>query len=100
MAFLYIEEFSDLQIVNREGLAVGKQPSVAPQKIAIAVGSTLSAAFNDKTRFVRLHTDAICSYKFGGSGVTAANTDPRLAANSTEYFGVTPGQFVANIQNT
>lgn len=101
MAFLYIEEFGELMVVSHDALAVGRQPSLATQKIAIAGGSTQSATFNKKTRFVRLEADAICSYLFGDAPVaTAANA--RLAANATEYFGVEPGgnMMVANIANT
>jgi hypothetical protein len=101
MAFLYIEEFDQLMVASHDALAVGRQPSLARQQIAIAVGSTQSAKFQAKTRFVRLHADAICSYKFGDNP-TAAATDSRLAAGATEYFGVEPGgnMIVANIQNT
>jgi hypothetical protein len=59
------------------------------------------AAFNAKTRFVRLHTDAVCSIKFG-TNPTASATTARMAANSTEYSSVPPNQAykVAAITNT
>jgi hypothetical protein len=46
-----------------------------------------SAAFNAKTCFVRLHTDAVCSLKFG-TNPTASATTARIAAGQTEYHGV------------
>jgi hypothetical protein len=104
MAFLYIEEFDQMMVASHDALAVGRQPSIATQKIAIAVGSTPSATFNKRTRFVRLHADAICSYVFGDTqnNPAATTSNARLAAGATEYFGVEPGgdQLVANIQNT
>ena len=101
MAFMYIEEFAEMGIVQRNEYPIAKQPPLARQQIAIAAGSTASAAFNSKTRFVRLHVDAICSYRFG-EAPTAVATDSRLAANQTEYFAVEPGGNwkVANITNT
>lgn len=101
MAFMYIEEFAEMGIVQRNEYPIGRQPAVARQQIAIAAGNTVSAAFNTKTRFVRIHVDAICSYRFGDAPVAVA-TDPRLAANQTEYFAVEPGgsNKVANITNT
>ena len=90
-----------MPVLTGRAVAVGDEPAVAVQKLAIAVGTTPSAAFNARTRFVRLHTDGtICSFKFGDVGTVAAITDPRMAANSTEFFGTQPGQIVANILNT
>lgn len=99
MAVLYISEYADLPLHNGQLIAAGNEPSLAEQTVAIGAGSVQSAAFNAKTKFVRLHTDAICSVKFG-SNPTATATTPRLAANSTEFFGVAPGHKVAVITNT
>ena len=89
-----------MPVLTGRAVAVGDEPAVAVQKIVIAVGNTSSAAFNARTRFVRLHTDDICSIKFGDVGSTAAITDARMAANSTEFFGTQGGQIVSNILNT
>lgn len=102
MATLYISEYAELP-VGPAG-RVGQMPSEPPlvdQTVAIAAGSAQSAAFNAKTRFVRLHTDAICSVLFGSSP-TAAATNGRMAANQTEYRDVSrlPGGKVAVITNT
>lgn len=100
MAVVYIEEYAEMALVkNGQGLQAGRQPAVTSQTVAIGGVSAQSAAFNDKTRFVRIHTDAICSYKFGANP-TASATTPRMAANSTEYFAVTAGEKVAIITNT
>lgn len=102
MAFIYITEYVNAPpIQNGQMLAVGAEPAIAEQRVAIGGASASSAAFNAKTKFVRIHTDAICSIKFGASGsTTAVATEKRMAANTTEFFGVVPGQVVANITNT
>jgi hypothetical protein len=53
--------------------------------------SRRSAAFNAKTTFVRLHTDAVCSIKFG-TNPTASATTARMAAGQIEYHGVPVNQ--------
>jgi hypothetical protein len=71
------------------------QPPIAEQAIVNTGASTASAAFNQKTRFVRLHTDAICAVAFGTAPtaiVAGATGTMRMAANQTEYHGVPQGQ--------
>lgn len=102
MAVLFITEHPYPTIHSGNLQTVAQMPPIASQTVAIAAGSAQSAAFSNtttqKTRVVCLHTDAICSVKFG-SNPTATATDRRLAANSTEYFEVTPGDKVAVIVN-
>lgn len=100
MAVVYISEYAEQARDNRGYLLpAGQEPSLAEQTVAIGGASAQSAAFNAKTRFVRIHTDAICSLKFG-SNPTATATTPRMPANGTEFFGVTPGHKVAVITNS
>lgn len=103
MATLYITEFSN-QARDAGGFLAGgvpQMPAVATQTVAIGAGSVASAAFNSATKMIRVHADAICSVKIGGTNPTAAATDMRMAANSPpEYFGVTAGDKLAVIQNT
>lgn len=99
MAVLFISEYDNVARDNIGMVQAGQEPSIATQTVAIGAGSTQSAAFSANTKFVRIHTDAICSVKFGANP-TAAATDARLAANQTEFFGVRPGQKVAVITNT
>lgn len=102
MAVLYITEYAEMQIgpAGRSG-QMPMDPPLAEQTVAIGGSSTASAAFNAATRFVRLHTDAICSIEFG-TAPTATATTGRMAANQTEYRGVPLGQSfkVAVISNT
>jgi hypothetical protein len=90
MTKLYISEYARVTQASGPGNAVvqaPEEPPVATQVVDFTSGVTPSAAFNAKTRFVRLHTDAICSVKFGAAPVATAN-DPRLAAGQTELRGI------------
>ena len=96
MAVLYITEYSAISIPDAP-IAPGE--AIASQTVAIGGSSTQSSAFNAQTRYVRLHTDAICSILFG-SNPTATATTARMAADATEYFSVNPSTKVAVITNT
>lgn len=103
MPSLYIGEFE--QIVNTTvGNALAPQtPPHAEQKLAVGGASIPSAALNVRTRFVRLHSDVVCSVAFSRDPAvdpTATVTSLRLAANQTEYFGTVPGTKVAVIANS
>ena len=84
MAFVYISEFAAL--ANVSGCPVAMMPPIAEQKVAIGA-ETDSNAFNAATRFIRVQNDAICSIAIG-TAPTASTSTLRLAADSTEYFGV------------
>lgn len=99
MATLYISEYASIGGIGNFPVQSPLEPSVTSQTVAIAGTSAQSSTFNDNTNFVRLHTDAICSVKFGADP-TAAATDARMAVNQTEYFAVHPGHKVAVITNT
>lgn len=102
MAKLYISEYKAMAKIqsSKEDIAAPNEPALVVQTpVVIGAGSLQSAAFNEETRFVRIHTDAICSVKFGANP-TATADEARLAANATEYFGVVPGQKIAVITNT
>lgn len=97
MSILYITEFATFTLVGAPGGAgqIAEQPEIANQAITIGASSAQSAAFNSKTRFVRLHTDVICAIEFGTNptAVAAGGTGTaRMPANQTEYFGVPQGQ--------
>lgn len=100
MATLYVSEYSR-QVIDylRLGVPAPQEPSIAEQAVAIGGSSTPSSAFNAQTKFVRVHTDVICSVAFGVSP-TAVITAKRMAAGQTEFFGVRPGDKIAVIANT
>lgn len=99
MATLYITEFASMGVAGGGSPQIAAMPPLAEQAIAIGA-ETDSAAFNAQTKFVRLHPDAICSIVIGAGNPVAATTKLRLAANTTEYFGVQPGQVLSVIANT
>jgi|SRR5271166_972738 len=90
MAVLYVAEFALMGQAPNSVPAMGMQPVITEQVVSIGGSSTPSLAFNAKTRFVRLHTDAICSIEFG-TAPTATTSMARMAANQTEYFAVPEG---------
>lgn len=102
MAFLYVMELESLTIPQEGGAAqMAHVPAIAEQTLVITnvAPGVSSVGFNAKTRFVRLQTDAVCSVAWGTAPVPTV-TSMRMAANQTEYFGVTPGYKVAVLVNT
>jgi len=97
MATLYIAEF---ERPRNQWVNIANAPPIVEQTIAIGGASVASAAFNAKTALVRIHTDAICSIKFGATAPTATATNMRLPADTIEYFSVNNNSFVAVITNT
>jgi hypothetical protein len=66
---------------------VGAEPSIVDQQLTIG-SEVKSAAF--KGSFIRVHVDAACRIQFGPDP-TASSATMRLAAGTTQYFGVIPG---------
>lgn len=100
MGSLYISEYAGLEVArNGQTIQAGAEPSLATQKITTSGTSAQSAAFNAKTKFIRVHTDAIVSITFGADP-TATTDHARMVAGQTEYFAVTAGQKLAAITNT
>lgn len=101
MAFVYVSEFASLgnDAGGRVMEGIPQTPPIAEQQVAITAGSVASAAFNSATKFILVHTDAICSIAFGASP-TAVATAARMAAGETRRYAVVPGQKIAVITNT
>lgn len=88
MATLSIREYEHIAHVANGTVPVGIEPAIATQTVAIGGSSVPSAAFNVRTKFVRLATDTACSFDFGVNPTAPAGRQD-LAAGQTEYFGVT-----------
>jgi hypothetical protein len=100
MAVLYITECDSLALESYgRPIAAPRMAPIAEQHVAIGGSSAQSATFNPKTRFIMVHTDAICSIAWGVNP-TAVATAQRLAANETRYYGVNPGEKIAVITNS
>lgn len=87
---LVITEFQSMAQIPNGGGQMPQQPPLAEQTVGITGSSAQSLSLNPATRFVRLHTDAICAVSFGTSP-TAVAPNGRMAANQTEYHGVPQG---------
>jgi hypothetical protein len=100
MATIYVTEFSAMGGAIGGPAQIAARPGLAKQSMAITASSTtLSSVFTAQTRFIRVHTDAICSIAIGKTPVAVATYD-RMSAESTEYYGVVPGDNLAVITNT
>jgi hypothetical protein len=97
-----VADVSEYMFLARDGrndvIATGAEPHQAHQQVVIGAEAK-TAAFQDQTRFVRVHVDAACRIAFG-SAPTASSASKRMAANSTEFFGVIPGHKISFITST
>lgn len=93
---LYISEYAQNSTMTP---TLVDEPALVNQKVDFTAGTTQSNAFRTDTKMVRLHSEVICSIKFG-TNPTAAITDARMVAGQTEYFKISPGYKVAVIANT
>jgi hypothetical protein len=100
MATIYVTEFTSLGHAQGGEPQIAARPAVQRQSMAITAGSTtLPLVFTAQTKFIRVHCDAICSIAISKTP-TAAITSDRMSADSTEYYGVEPGDNLAVITNT
>lgn len=100
MARLYVTEFGAFTVDAGGLVQIAKTNVVIDQTpIAIGAGSLQSSAFSAGSRYVRVHSDAICSIAFGSNPVATVN-NMRLATNQTEYFAINAGDSLAVIVNT
>lgn len=91
MAKLYITEYARLAREDHgPAVQAGEEPAIAESTIAIGATSTASGVLSAETRFVMIHTDAICHVKIAANAV--ANTNHRrLPADATVFYGIKPG---------
>lgn len=97
MSRMFISEYEKMtEVSGGFRQAVGEEPSIAEQVVTFTGTAGVSAAFNVKTKFVRIEVDGIGNLLFGLAPTAVAGASKRLAAGQTEYFGVnikdfTPG---------
>lgn len=87
MPRLSIREYQHISAVARGIVPVGEEPAVASQSLTISGAPAISAAFDVKTKFVRIHTDVNCSLDWGTAPAPVAGSCD-MVAGQTEYFGV------------
>jgi hypothetical protein len=98
MSTLYITEYGGMA---PGPLQVAMTPKIATYTLTVGSAAVSTRPFDPATNYIRLHTDAICSIAIVASTTGVATTsDPRMAADNTEYFGVPNGYRVAVISNT
>jgi len=97
MANLYISEFRQVGYVSGP-VDIAELPPIAQQKIAFGVPS---AAFNERTVYVRLFADESCSVEVTRGDATPAPTVSMmpLAASQPEYFAIRRGDIIQAIAN-
>jgi hypothetical protein len=98
---VYISEHEVMGAQHGGLVQAVRQPPLAEQTVSVGGTSAQSSAFNARTQVVRVHTDVICSIRFGVNP-TATTTAARMAAGQTEYFSVPMGAAykIAVISNT
>ena len=85
MAKVTIREYEHTTHTARGLVSVGEEPALAIQKSASLPFT--SAAFNVRTKLIRISSDVAIAFAVG-EAPTAVSTSPDLAAGQTEYFGV------------
>jgi hypothetical protein len=105
MSTCYIREYIGVAAVGRFSTAsaavpIAQEPGTDQSVITISGTHAESAAFAATTRLIRVHTDTICSIIISAAGTAATTGGARMAANQTEYFGVSPGMKLSVITNT
>lgn len=100
MAIAYVTEYSELATDTKGHIIqAGVEPNLAVQKITFTGGATATAAaFNAKTRFVRVWSDTAGYIKFGAAPTAVTATDTPVSATTAEFFGVIPGQKMSIVQ--
>lgn len=92
MSELNITEYANLgRDASGYTVPVGEEVALAIQNVSFTSSSVQSAAFQPKTRFVRLVTDIDTRIAFGESPTAGAGTST-LPAGAVEYFGVKQGK--------
>jgi hypothetical protein len=94
----YISEYAALSGTSsgQATAQIATLPPFADQKVDFSGGAASSAAFNAKTKFIRVHCDAACSINISGPATTS---NARIPLDGVEYFGVLPGSVLSVIAN-
>ena len=73
---------------------VPQVPGPAKQKVTFTT-TTQSAAFNARTKFIRVRSDTLCYIEVGANPTAITDTGEVLAANTDYWLGVNPGDKIA-----
>jgi hypothetical protein len=93
----YITEFGVVgTAANASQVQIAALPPLNHQKVDFSAGAANATAFNAQTKYIRVHCDAACSIRIGG---TATTSYLRIPTDAAEYFGVQPGAVLSVIAN-
>lgn len=96
MATLHIIELSSLaRTADGDVIPVPDLESIVTTQVVTFTTTAQTAAFNAKTKFVRVSPSADAVLDYGTNPDADLNTFLRMAANSAEFFGVLPGKKLA-----
>lgn len=102
MATAWVTEYADAARVfpNAGGAVIpaGQEPALTVQSVTYTT-ATESAAFNSRTRMVRVYTSADARVAFGDAPVAVAGSTP-VTGKVAEFFGVAPGQKISIYDGT
>lgn len=91
MSRMFITEYERMtEVTGGYRVAVGEEPAIAEQVIAFTGTAGVSAAFNIRTKFVRIELDGIGNLLFGTAPTAVTGASKRLTAGQTEFYGVNP----------
>src|SRR3990167_5606407 len=96
MAIAYIQEYRDVAVDSKgRSLGIPMIGDSTKHQIVTFTTTTASLAFQKNTRFIRVLSDTACHYDVGFNPVAITASNPKMAANVFEYFGVLPGDKIA-----
>ncbi len=87
---VYIREYAGIAHASGKHIQAAPEPGLTDQTVTNAATAAASSAFGANTYLVRVHTDAAIGILFG-ENPTALTSSAKMAADTTEYFGVRPG---------
>lgn len=95
MATLWIREYEVPGNTGRGPLPIASEPGLADQNVTYST-TTQSAAFNARTHFIAITSDAAFHYVVG-SNPTATTSALKVPADTTVHVGVKSGWKIAAV---
>lgn len=105
MAVMFITEFKKMRDDDSgDSTPVGFWEDVNTVQAVTFTTAAASSAFSTDTRFIRVVSDAKAHLGMGADATAASAAataaSPYIPADSVEYFGVEPGDFIAAYDGT
>lgn len=98
MTIMTITEYERVVETSRGAAPVGVEPAHAIQVVTFTATAGVSAAFNARTKFVRIAVSGNANILFGANPTAVTDASTRLAAGQTEYFGTDPASVVTGLK--